>query len=59
VTTHLVDEIEYADRLIILRRGRVMFDGSPKGLLEKGGKGDLLSTVIEMMGDSAGDVAGI
>ena len=58
-TTHLVDEIEYADRLIILRRGRVLFDGSPKGLLEKGGKGDLLSTVIEMMGDSAGDVAGI
>jgi len=50
-TTHLVDEVTRADRVIVLRRGKVIFEGTPKQLLEQGDGGDPSTTLIRMMGD--------
>lgn len=33
-TTHLVDEVESAERVVVLNRGQVLYDGSTGGLLE-------------------------
>lgn len=52
-TTHLVDEIESADRFVVLRRGRVTFDGKRDELLATDPDGDLGAAVIRLMG--AGD----
>ena len=50
-TTHLVDEVARADRVIVLRVGRVLFDGTPKQLWGKGDRADPSATLIRMMGD--------
>jgi ABC-2 type transport system ATP-binding protein len=50
-TTHLVDEVARADRVIVLRLGRVLFDGTPSQLWKKGDGGDPTATLIRMMGD--------
>ena len=58
-TTHLVDEVARADRVIVLRLGKVMFDGTPEQLWKKGDGGDPTATLIRMMGDERIDeVAG-
>lgn len=37
VSTHNLDEAEYADRLLIIHRGKIILDGSPERLLEQTG----------------------
>jgi len=37
VTTHNLDEAEYADRILVLHRGAVVLDGRPRALLEERG----------------------
>jgi len=51
-TTHLVDEVDFADRIIVLRRGRVVFDGSRDALMQMG-EGDFAAVVIGVMGEEA------
>lgn len=51
-TTHLVDEVEFADRIIVLRRGKVVFDGDRDALM-KLGDGDFATVVISVMGEEA------
>jgi ABC-2 type transport system ATP-binding protein len=48
-TTHLIDEIERADRFIVLRRGRVTFSGTRNDLMASANDGDLASAVIRLM----------
>src|SRR4051812_23599639 len=48
-STHLVDEIERADRLIVLRRGRITFSGTASEL-EQETDDDLAAAVIRLMG---------
>jgi len=36
VTTHNLDEAEYADRVLIMHQGRLLLDGQPKKLLQAG-----------------------
>ncbi|MDY0296679.1 MAG: ABC transporter ATP-binding protein [Acidobacteriota bacterium] len=36
VTTHNLDEAEYADRVLIMHQGRLLLDGQPKTLLQAG-----------------------
>jgi len=55
-STHLVDEIARADRLIVLRRGRVTFNGTREEL-EKEADGDLGARVIRLMGTEEMDAA--
>jgi ABC-2 type transport system ATP-binding protein len=49
-STHLVDEIELADRIIVLRRGRIVFNGTHAELMAKEAGGDLAAIVIRLMG---------
>lgn len=56
-TTHLVDEVDFADRIVVLRRGKVVFDGDRDALMKMGG-GDFASVVIGVMGEEAVEVAG-
>lgn len=49
-TTHLVDEIEFADRIVVLRRGRVVFEGLRNALVNLG-EGDFSKGVMDIMGD--------
>lgn len=37
VTTHNLDEAEYADRIIIIHRGRLILEGEPAALIERAG----------------------
>lgn len=55
-TTHLVDEMDFADRIVVLRRGKVVFDGDRSALLERG-DGDFAQTVMDVMGEEAFDGA--
>ena len=48
-TTHLVDEIERADRFIVLRRGHVTFMGTRAELMASAPDGDLGAAVIRLM----------
>ncbi len=58
-TTHLVDEIERADRFIVLRRGRVTFVGTRDELMATEPDGDLGAAVIRLMGAGEGDRAAV
>jgi len=46
--THLVQEVEHADRVIVLDRGTVRFDGTPAALRGVAGRGDLESAFLAM-----------
>jgi ABC-2 type transport system ATP-binding protein len=54
-TTHLVDEIEQADRFVVLRRGRVTFNGTRAELMEREAGDDLGAAVIRLMGTDETD----
>lgn len=53
-TTHLVDEIEHADRFVVLRHGRITFAGTRDELLALEPGEDLGTAVIRLMGASDG-----
>jgi ABC-2 type transport system ATP-binding protein len=36
-TTHLVDEVADADRVLVLNQGLIVFDGTPAGLIAQSG----------------------
>jgi ABC-2 type transport system ATP-binding protein len=48
--THLVDEVELADRVVILHRGRVQFDGQPAALLSQTGARSIGGAFVELTG---------
>lgn len=52
-TTHLVDEVIRADRIIVLRRGKMLFEGAPGDLLNTEEGGDPAALLIQLMGDDA------
>lgn len=41
VSTHNLDEVEYADRMLILHRGNLLVEGEPDRLLKQHGKGSI------------------
>lgn len=41
VSTHNLDEVEYADRMLILHRGNLLVEGEPDKLLKQHGKGSI------------------
>ena len=53
--THLVDEVEQADRVVVLDRGRVLQDGTPAALSEAAGAGSLAEAFLALTG--AGEAA--
>ena len=48
-TTHLIDEIERADRIIVLRRGKLTFEGSRDEIVAGEPGGDLEAAVMRYM----------
>jgi ABC-2 type transport system ATP-binding protein len=48
--THLVDEAERADRVIVLHRGKVLWDGGVRALCEAQGAGNLQAAFLRMTG---------
>lgn len=46
--THLVQEVEHADRVIVLDRGTVRFDGTPAALRGAAGRDDLENAFLAM-----------
>ncbi len=49
-TTHLIDEVEAADRLVMLDRGRVLYEGTASDLVASERGADLESVVLRLMG---------
>jgi len=49
-TTHLVDETSRADRVLVLHRGRIEFDGSIPECLERTGAGELEAAFLQLTG---------
>ncbi|MEN9903995.1 MAG: Daunorubicin/doxorubicin resistance ATP-binding protein DrrA [Pseudomonadota bacterium] len=51
-TTHLVDEVAQADRVLVLHRGQVLFDGAIPSCLARTGAPDLESAFLQLTGPS-------
>jgi len=51
-TTHLVDEVEEADRVIVLHRGRVLFQGPPAELRREGQAETISEAFLKLTGNS-------
>jgi len=51
--THLVDEAESADRVVVLHKGKVLEEGAPAALVAKSGKADLAQAFLALTGDGA------
>ncbi|MGA0531173.1 ABC transporter ATP-binding protein [Hansschlegelia sp. KR7-227] len=49
--THLVDEIEVADKVVVLHRGRVMADGTVPELRARTGADDVGAAFLRIVGD--------
>ena len=47
--THLVDEAEKADRIIVMFLGKLLFNGTPRLLLERGNSDDLTSAFLALL----------
>ena len=47
-TTHLVDEVVNADRLLVLNQGQIVFDGTPAVLLEQTGRSTLEQAFLSL-----------
>ncbi|MDG1431813.1 MAG: ATP-binding cassette domain-containing protein [Paracoccaceae bacterium] len=50
--THLVDEVEYADRVILIRDGQVVADSTPNELKDMAGTADLTDAYAALAGTS-------
>ena len=55
--THLVDEAERAQRVVVLHKGKVLFDGTPTGLCEAQGEGRLQEAFLRITGGAKHAVA--
>jgi ABC-2 type transport system ATP-binding protein len=51
--THLVDEAEGADRVLVLHRGRLVSEGTPAELVGKTGQSTLANAFIQLTGKGA------
>ncbi|MBS7544918.1 ABC transporter ATP-binding protein [Ancylobacter oerskovii] len=57
--THIIEEIEAGDRIVVLHRGRVRAEGSPQELLAAGRAPDLASAFLALTGaGEAGETHG-
>lgn len=55
VTTHNLDEVEYADKIVILHRGKIIVEGEPEILLAKTGKDSIEELFKEAVKENEGN----
>ncbi len=55
VSSHVMDEADRCDRLLLLREGRLIADGTPAGLREATGAADLESAFLRLIRELEGD----
>jgi ABC-2 type transport system ATP-binding protein len=53
VSTHVMDEAARCDRLLLMRAGEVIADGTPAGLLEQTGTQDIEAAFLAIVADRA------
>ncbi|WP_415102078.1 ABC transporter ATP-binding protein [Nocardioides sp.] len=61
VSSHVMDEADRCDRLLLMRDGVIIADGTPAEIRERTGSGDIESAFLALVssaGDSPGDAAG-
>jgi ABC-2 type transport system ATP-binding protein len=58
VSSHVMDEAERCDRLLLMRRGRILADDTPAGLLERTGAGTVEHAFLSLV-DSAGEAEAV
>jgi ABC-2 type transport system ATP-binding protein len=54
VSSHVMDEAERCDRLLLMREGRILAADSPAGLLERTGAGTVEGAFLRLIGTSEG-----
>jgi ABC-2 type transport system ATP-binding protein len=53
VSSHVMDEADRCDRLLLMREGRIIADGSPAEIKEKAGVGDVESAFLAIVEGAA------
>jgi ABC-2 type transport system ATP-binding protein len=57
VSSHVMDEADRCDRLLLMREGRIIADDTPAHIREKTGTDDIESAFLALVADDAGDEA--
>lgn len=57
VSSHVMDEAGRTDRLLLMREGRLLADGTPDGLRERTGTSDLEAAFLQLITEKAGSLA--
>jgi ABC-2 type transport system ATP-binding protein len=52
VSSHVMDEAERCDRLLLMREGRLVADDTPTGLLQRTGTADVESAFLAVVGEA-------
>lgn len=53
VSSHVMDEAERCDRLLLMREGKIIADDSPAGLLSATGAADVEAAFLQLVGSAA------
>ncbi|MGP4024478.1 ABC transporter ATP-binding protein [Actinomadura sp. 3N407] len=54
VSSHVMDEAGRTDRLLLMREGRILADGTPDGLRSRTGRSDLEEAFLHLIAEKAG-----
>ncbi|MEW2356335.1 ABC transporter ATP-binding protein [Spirillospora sp. NPDC029432] len=57
VSSHVMDEAGRTDRLLLMREGRILADGSPEALRARTGERDLEAAFLHLIAETAGSPA--
>jgi len=54
VSSHVMDEAERCDRLLLMREGRIIADGTPQDIKEKAGADDIEAAFLQLVANNNG-----
>ncbi|MFD0903971.1 ABC transporter ATP-binding protein [Actinomadura sediminis] len=57
VSSHVMDEARRTDRLLLMREGRILADGTPEGLRARTGVDDLEAAFLHLIAETSGSAA--
>ena len=57
VSSHVMDEAERCHRLLLMREGRIIADGSPDEIRERTGAADIEQAFLHLVETGDGDAA--